>query len=123
MDLTMRRAGPDDAPFLAEMLAEAMAWRPGAPRPLTPAVLRSRYVVGWPRVGDCGVVAEIRPPDEGAKGRTAVRAGELLDVFVIRIKIFLVQVWRDLSSRQRLLRRREVLIGQADVGCRILALP
>jgi len=78
MDLTLRRAGPDDAPFLAAMLAEAMAWRPGAPRPLTSTVLRSRYLVGWPRVGDGGVVAELRRADEADEAGRDVRAGEPL---------------------------------------------
>ncbi len=77
MDLTVRPAGPDDAPFLAEMLAEAMAWRPGSPRPLASDVRRSRYVVGWPRGGDRGVVAEVCQTDV-AGDDSAVRAGEQL---------------------------------------------
>jgi len=78
MDLTLRPAGPADAPFLAEMLAEAMAWRPGAPRPLASDVRRSRYVVGWPRGGDRGLVAEVRRPDVAGDVHNPVRAGEQL---------------------------------------------
>jgi GNAT superfamily N-acetyltransferase len=121
MDLTLRRAGPDDAPFLAEMLAEAMAWRPGAPHPLGPAVLRSRYVLGWPRSGDGGVVAEVRALHEAAKGANAVGQGELLgaawyrlmtaddpgygfiDAQTPEITIGVVPIWRGSGVGRRLL--------------------
>ena len=72
--LTLRPAGPDDGAFLADMLSEAMAWRPGSPRPLASTVLASRYVVGWPREGDGGVVAETAGPS--GPGGEAVGAGQ-----------------------------------------------
>jgi GNAT superfamily N-acetyltransferase len=62
---TLRAAQPEDAAFLAEMLVEAVAWRPGTPRPTTAHVLASpdgHYLAGWPRIGDCGVVAELDAP-------------------------------------------------------------
>jgi GNAT superfamily N-acetyltransferase len=58
----VRIASPADAQFLAGMLALAVDWRPAAPhRPVAdvlddPAL--KRYVSGWPRSGDAGVVAE-----------------------------------------------------------------
>ena len=64
MDLTLRPAGPGDVGFLQAMLAEAMAWRPGTPCPPTSTVLESRYVRGWPRVGDAGLIAMEGESDE-----------------------------------------------------------
>jgi [ribosomal protein S18]-alanine N-acetyltransferase len=51
----------NDARFLREMLYEAAAWRPGYTRPFAevlsdPAL--SRYVEGWGRAGDVGLIAE-----------------------------------------------------------------
>jgi ribosomal protein S18 acetylase RimI-like enzyme len=74
MDLTLRPAGPDDTAFLADMLSEAMAWRPGSPRPLASTVLASRYVVGWPREGDGGVVAETGGPRRGDEAGVPAKA-------------------------------------------------
>lgn len=52
--------GVDDRRFLAAMLYEAAAWRPG-PRPAPAEVLaepaNARYVAGWGRAGDFGLVA------------------------------------------------------------------
>ena len=66
MMLRLRRAGPDDAPFLTEMLLEAAFWRPGAARPGTAEALADprlrRYVEDWGRPGDLGVVAEDATP-------------------------------------------------------------
>lgn len=60
--VVIRPAQPGDAPFLAEMLAEAVNWDPARP-PIPDAELRARpelahYVDGWPRPTDAGVVAE-----------------------------------------------------------------
>jgi len=59
--LTIRKATAADGPFLIRMLAHA-AYPPWhEPRPTPAQVLRdpavARYVVGWPRPGDAGVVA------------------------------------------------------------------
>jgi hypothetical protein len=54
MDLTLRHVGPNDVGFLSAMLAEAMAWRPGTPRPPASTVLMSRYVIGGLRSGTPG---------------------------------------------------------------------
>lgn len=66
MMLRLRRAGPDDAAFLTEMLLEAAFWRPGAARPAAAQALADphlrRYVEGWERPGDLGVVAEDLTP-------------------------------------------------------------
>lgn len=58
----LRPTKPEDLPLLQAMLLEAAYWRPGVPRPaiaeaLADSVL-ARYVDGWGRTGDLGVVAE-----------------------------------------------------------------
>jgi GNAT superfamily N-acetyltransferase len=57
---TLRPAGQSDGHFLGDMVVEAANWRAGAARPkhqiLTHAD-HSRYVSGWMRPGDAGVVA------------------------------------------------------------------
>lgn len=58
----LRPATSDDLPLLCEMLIEAAFWRssdvkPPADRELTDPFLE-RYVEGWPRDGEFGVVAE-----------------------------------------------------------------
>lgn len=62
MGVPLRPAGPDDAGFLAEVLALAAFWRPDGPAGTVEDVLRrpelARYVAGWPRDGDLGVVAD-----------------------------------------------------------------
>ncbi|MEO7572641.1 MAG: GNAT family N-acetyltransferase [Acidimicrobiales bacterium] len=59
---SIRRATPEDAPFLQEMLAVAADWRPGTPlRPVAEILEHphlARYVAAWPAVGDVGFVAE-----------------------------------------------------------------
>lgn len=58
--LQLRLATGEDAAFLQYMLALAADWRQSCPRPVA-AVLGepalARYVAGWPRAGDLGVVA------------------------------------------------------------------
>jgi RimJ/RimL family protein N-acetyltransferase len=58
----IRPAGADDAAFLEQMLAAAADWRPGVtPRPVAEVLAEpslAHYVLGWPRPGDVGVIAE-----------------------------------------------------------------
>ena len=58
----IRAATPDDEPFLAEMLALAANWREHAP----PNPVPQRYVEGFGRPGDVGVVAESAGVPAGA---------------------------------------------------------
>jgi GNAT superfamily N-acetyltransferase len=65
----VRAATAADLPFLQEMLYEAATWRPEAqPPPETvhanPHV--SRYLTGWGRAGDAGVIAEADTPHGAA---------------------------------------------------------
>lgn len=59
--VTLRPASAADLPLLTRMLAYAADWRPGAEVRSDEDVLGDphlrRYVQGWPRAGDAGVVA------------------------------------------------------------------
>jgi len=61
-DVRFRPAAAEDFTFLATMLGEAAVWRPDKPTPTADQVLAdprySLYLVGWPRQGDYGLVAE-----------------------------------------------------------------
>ncbi|HEX2577791.1 MAG TPA: GNAT family N-acetyltransferase [Aquihabitans sp.] len=61
-DVRCRPAGAEDREFLAAMLGEAAVWRPDKPTPTGEEALAdpryAQYLVGWPRPGDHGVVAE-----------------------------------------------------------------
>jgi len=58
---SIRPAGAEDLTFLADMLVEAVNWHPrrewDRERVLSSPEL-ARYVSGWPRDGDLGVIAE-----------------------------------------------------------------
>jgi ribosomal protein S18 acetylase RimI-like enzyme len=66
----LRDADADDLGFLTQMLAVAADWRPGVRGRTTAEILRqpefAHYVVGWPRPGDCGVVAQLAGEPVGA---------------------------------------------------------
>ncbi|HEX6858571.1 MAG TPA: hypothetical protein VF204_25015, partial [Streptosporangiaceae bacterium] len=67
--LTIRRAGPADAGFLADMLVEAANWRPEGKRSRADTLadpLLGHYIDGWPRPGDLGLVAELGGKPAGA---------------------------------------------------------
>ena len=62
----LRRAGPGDLRFLAEIGWYAAHWRPGSAPPPPDDVLLAedrlgRYLTGWGRPGDAGVVALDEP--------------------------------------------------------------
>src|SRR5215475_3671805 len=61
------------------MLGEAAVWRPEKPTPTGDQVLAdpryARYLVGWPRPGDCGLVAEQDGPIGAAWFRTFTEVG------------------------------------------------
>jgi GNAT superfamily N-acetyltransferase len=77
-DVRVRPAGPEDFTFLATMLGEAAVWRPDKPTPTADQVLAdpryARYLAGWPRQGDYGLVAERGGPVGAAWYRTFTAA-------------------------------------------------
>ena len=66
---SIRRAGPADADFLADMLVEAVNWDP-AKNCSRDEVLADpsygHYIIGWPQPGDLGLIAEIGGVPAGA---------------------------------------------------------
>lgn len=60
--IDFRPAGPADASFLTEMLVAAAFWRPDGPAGSVREVLEqpdlAHYILGWPRPGELGVIAE-----------------------------------------------------------------
>jgi ribosomal protein S18 acetylase RimI-like enzyme len=68
--LRTARADADDERFLWRMLVEAASWRPGAARLSIAAASRdpshARYVEGWGRAGDVGLIAELAGSPVGA---------------------------------------------------------
>jgi GNAT superfamily N-acetyltransferase len=77
-DVRCRPAGSEDFPFLAAMLGEAAVWRPDKPTPTADEVMAdpryARYLTGWPRHGDHGLVAEQDGPLGAAWYRTYTEA-------------------------------------------------
>ena len=77
-DVRCRPAGPEDFTFLATMLGESAVWRPDKPTPTADQVLAdpryARYLAGWPRQGDYGLVAEEHRPVGAAWYRTFTEA-------------------------------------------------
>ena len=65
-DVRNRRAEIKDFAFLATMLGEAAVWRPDKRTPTGDEVLAdpryAMYLVGWPRQGDFGLIAEQGEP-------------------------------------------------------------
>ena len=68
--IRLRDLTVDDAAFQAEMLYAAACWRPGieqpAPELLLPRPEARRYLDGWGRPGDVGVIAELDGAPAGA---------------------------------------------------------
>ncbi len=76
--MQLRAATADDLPFLATMLGEAAVWRPDKPTPTGDEVLAdpryAMYLVGWPRPGDVGLIADDGEPVGAAWYRTYTEA-------------------------------------------------
>lgn len=63
--MIVRAARPADLPFLQAMLYEAATWRPEAQAPVETVLAAhhvARYLTGWGRPGDAGVVGEESRP-------------------------------------------------------------
>jgi ribosomal protein S18 acetylase RimI-like enzyme len=73
-DVRYRPAEAADLAFLATMLGEAAVWRPDKPTPSGEEALAdpryAMYLVGWPRQGDVGLIAELGEPLGAAWFRT-----------------------------------------------------
>ena len=62
----IRRATAEDGSFLADMLVEAVnwspQWRPRSRKRILADHRTARYISGWPRATDLGVIAEVAGP-------------------------------------------------------------
>ncbi|MFD4369069.1 GNAT family N-acetyltransferase [Rhodococcus sp. NPDC058521] len=117
--VTVRRADARDVGFLTEMLVEAAFWRSDDSGRGIGHVLRepdlAHYVVGWPRPGDLGMVAECDRP-VGAAWLRFFNASEpgygFVDAATPEVAMGVVKQWRELGIGGRLL---DALIGAARV--------
>ncbi len=108
----IREATPADSRFIGDMLVEALNWHPVRRRPRAQLVADGefrRYIEGWMRPGDAGVVAvdgngapigacwyRLFAPDEAGHGGLGPRVPELT--------LGVVSVWRAQGAGRALLR-------------------
>lgn len=111
-DYRLRRAAPEDQPFLVEMLMQAVNWAPD--RDLTQETVLSdprlsRYLDGWPRRGEIGIVAATGSIPIGAawlRFFTADRPGYgFVADDVPELSMAVVEAWRGRGVGRALLRR------------------
>lgn len=121
--IVIRPARPDDAAFFQEMLRAAADWRPGTPpRTVSHAMadpLVARYVDGWPRAGDVGVIAEQDRPVGAAWWRwfSADAPGYgFVDDATPEISAAVREGWRRQGIGERLLRDLVDQARRADVA-------
>jgi len=106
----LRPAVPADAAFLTEMLVEAAFWRPDGPQRSVDDLSRrpelTRYVAGWPRPTDLGVVAEARRPVGAAWLRLFAASDPgygFVNVATPEVSMGVVREWRGRGIGARLL--------------------
>lgn len=108
---SIRPAGPDDAGFLADMLVEAVNWSPRWNQSResifsTPAI--AHYLIGWPRAGDLGVVAEAAGSPVGAAWLRFLPPGDpgygFVAADVPELTIGVTALWRGRGVGRALLR-------------------
>ena len=109
--MSLRLADAGDFAALERMLLEAVNWSPDRD-PLTLAQLREndllvRYVEGWPRDGDAGVIAE---EGDGVVGAAWFRLFPrdrpgfgFLDEFTPEVSVVVTSVWRGRGIGSQLL--------------------
>ncbi len=122
-----RPATPDDFPFLATMLGESAVWRPDKPSPSGDEVLAdpryARYLAGWPREGDFGLVAFQDGPVGAAWYRLFTEANPGLGFVaadVPELAIAVVASWRHQGIGRKLL--VDLIAASLDEGHPALSL-
>ncbi len=129
VDFSIRDAVADDQPFLTLMLLAAADWRPASPAHTVDDLMNvpelARYVEGWPKTGDCGVIAldgggtpvgaawwRTFPADQPGYGFVACAVPE--------ISIAVAESLRGRGIGSRLL--RELIVRAARAGLQALSL-
>jgi GNAT superfamily N-acetyltransferase len=126
-DIRNRPAGAEDFTFLATMLGEAAVWRPEKPTPTADDVLAdpryARYLAGWPRRGDQGLVAEQDGPVGAAWYRTFNEASHGFGFVADDVPELAIAV---IASRRQEGIGRQLLVDLIEVslehGCAALSL-
>ena len=116
--ISIRRAGDGDLPFLDAMVSAVVNWDPTrmslSPEAIADEPELQRYLVGWPRATDIGLVAENDGVPIGAAWLRYFDAAEpgygFLDESIPELSIGVVQEWRGRGVGSRLL---EALIDLA----------
>jgi ribosomal protein S18 acetylase RimI-like enzyme len=109
------------------MLGEAAVWRPDKPTPTAEQVMAdpryARYLAGWPRQGDYGLVAEQQGPAGAAWYRTYTEANHGYGFVAEDVPELSIAV---IASRRREGIGRRLLINLVEAsvaqGCRALSL-
>lgn len=119
---TVRRLTDDDVPFLHEMLRVASCWDENPPsRPVTEVLAEpalGRYVLGWGRAGDAGVVAAAGNGDPAGAAwyrlfADADRGFGFVSTEIPELGIGVVPRWRGRGAGVALLRQL-VEVARAD---------
>lgn len=108
----IREAAVDDGEFMADMLVEAVnwspRWKPRSRRRVLSAAATGRYIAGWPRGTDLGVVAEADGAPVGAAWLRFFTADEHGYGFVApdvpELTIGVAASWRGRGAGRALLR-------------------
>ena len=120
----IRNATAGDGEFLADMLVAAVnwspAWKPRSRRRVLAAPATARYIAGWPRGTDLGVIAEAGP---GAVGAAWVRFFTAEDPgygFVApgvpELTVGVAAAWRGQGAGRSLLRAVAARAAAAGIG-------
>lgn len=108
---TIRAAGRQDAGFIGDMLVEAVNWAQERHRSrdqIMSAPETARYVAGWPRPGDLGVIADAGGRPVGAAWLRFFAAGApgygFVGAGVPELSIGVAAAWRGRGVGRALLR-------------------
>jgi GNAT superfamily N-acetyltransferase len=121
---SIRPATAQDAEFLADMLVEAVNWspdwKPKSRRRVLSDPRTARYIAGWPRETDLGVIAEAGAEPAGAAWLRFFSADDPAYGFVSsdvpELGIGVAAAWRGRGVGRDLLRAIAALAAEAGIG-------
>ena len=121
---SIRRAAAGDGEFLADMLVEAVnwspEWKPKSRRRVLAAPRTARYIAGWPRDTDLGVIAEAGREPVGAAWVRFFPASDPAYGFVgpdvPELTIGVAASWRGRGVGRALLRAIAASAAEAGTG-------